>query len=424
MEVTIKNGILVDPANQVNAVTDLHIGQGIIKAIGPPPSDHNPERILDASNQYVFPGIIDLCTRLREPGEEYKATILSEARAACGGGITSMICPPDTFPIIDTPAMAHMIQNRAEAAGFASVHPLGALTTGLKGEQLTDMATLIDAGCVGVSNALISVENSLLMRRAMQYASTYSIPIFLTPKDPWLQGNGVVHEGRVSTRLGLPAIPEAAETVCVARDIALVETSGATAHIAMISCKRSVDKIRAARTRDLPITTSVSINHLLCTEDDIGEFNAQYKVIPPLRTESDRQGLIEGIVDGHVAAICSDHQPHGADAKLAPFSEAATGIAGIDTLLTLTYSLVRAGIIDLETAIAALTFNPARIAGLGVGRLNPGSPADLCIFDPDKQWQLDEQTMQSQGRNSPWYGTDLVGKVTMTLKQGEIVYKA
>lgn len=423
MDLTIRNGNLVDPANGINAVTDLHIGDGMIKAIGLPPSDHSPERIVDAENQYVFPGIVDLCTRLREPGEEYKATILSETRAACSGGITSMVCPPDTFPIIDTPAMAHMVQNRAQAAGFASVHPLGALTIGLRGEQLTDMATLADAGCIGVSNALVSVENSLLMRRAMQYASTYDIPVFLTPKDSWLQGNGVVHEGRISTRLGLPAIPEAAETVGVARDLALVETSGATAHIAMVSCRRSVDKIRAAQNRNIPVTASASINHLLCTEDNIGEFDAQYKVIPPLRTESDRQGLIAGIVDGHVAVICSDHQPHGADAKLAPFSEAAIGIAGIDTLLTLAYTLVRDGIIDLETVISAMTDNPARIAGLDCGKLNSGSPADLCIFDPDKPWQLNEQTMQSQGRNSPWYGTDLVGKVTMTLKRGEIVYE-
>ena len=280
MELTIRNGKLVDPASGVHAVTDLHIGKGVVKAVGPSPADHHPERIVDAADQYVFPGIVDLCTRLREPGEEYKATILSETRAACSGGITSMVCPPDTFPIIDTPAMAHLVRNRAQAAGFAGVHPLGALTIGLKGGQLTDMATLADAGCVGVSNALVSVENSLLMRRAMQYASTYDIPVFLTPRDPWLQGNGVVHEGRISTRLGLPAIPEAAETVGVARDLALVETSGATAHIAMVSCRRSVDKIRAARNRDIPVTASVSINHLLCTEDNVGEFDAQYKVIP------------------------------------------------------------------------------------------------------------------------------------------------
>ena len=422
MAISIKNGHLIDPANHINEITDIHISDGLIAGIGRLPAGFKPASIIDGSGQYIFPGIIDLCVRLREPGEEYKATILSETRAAASGGITSMICPPDTFPIIDTPAMAYMIRNRAEVAGFADVHPLGALTVGLKGERLTDMATLIDAGCVGVSNALVAVENTLLMRRAMQYASTFDISVFLTPRDPWLQGNGVVHEGVVSTELGLPAIPEAAETVGVARDITLVETSGARAHFELISCERSVYKIKEAQQRNVPITASVSINHLTCTEDDIGEFDTQYKVMPPLRTKLDRKGLIQGVANGQIATICSDHQPHNADAKLAPFSEAATGMAGLDTLLSLSFSLVEKRMLDITTVIAALTVNPAKIAGLHRGSLGVGDVADLCLFDRHKRWQLNDTTMKSRGKNSPWIGKWLTGKVTLTIKQGNIIF--
>ena len=423
MKIAVRNGHIVDPANAVDGVQDIYVDEGFIVAVGQDPDNFTPDTVIDARGQYVLPGIVDLCARLREPGEEYKATIRSESMAAASAGITTMICPPDTFPIIDTPAMAHMIKDRAEDAGFCTVHPLGALTTGLKGEQLTDMAMLMDAGCIGVSNALEPVENSLVMRRAMQYASTYDIRVFLTPKDHWLQGNGVVHEGVVSTWLGLPAIPEAAETVGVARDLALVETSGASAHFQLISCRRSIFKIAEARQRDVPVTASVSIHHLLCSEENIGAFDTQYKVMPPLRTTKDRDGLIQGIIDGDIAAICSDHQPHSADAKLAPFSEAATGIAGIDTLLALTYSLVKSGSLDLSTAISALTINPATIAGLDAGHLSVGASADLCLFDGSREWVLDENTMISRGRNSPFFGQKLSGKVTSTIRRGKIVFQ-
>lgn len=434
MNTVIRNGHLVDPANGINGINNIYISDGkiiaIVAATAKPATDKFPiDDEIDAAGQYVFPGLIDLCTRLREPGEEYKATIKSETWAAVSAGITRMVCPPDTFPIIDTPAMVHMIQNRADDLGYAKVHPLGALTVSLQGQRLTDMATLMDAGCVGVSNALETVENTLVMRRAMQYASTYGLPIFLTPKDKWLQGNGVVHEGEVSTRLGLPAIPEAAETVGVARDLALIETSGAQAHFDLLSCRRSVTMIAEAQQRGLPVTAGVAIHHLLCSENDIGVFNAQYKVMPPLRTERDKAALIAAVAKGQIAAICSDHQPHGVDAKLAPFSEAAIGIAGIDTLLTLTLSLVAQdnqtkNQLTMDQAIAALTINPAKIIGIDAGHLAVGATADLCLFDANKKWQLDDQTMQSKGRNSPFLGKQMIGKVTRTIISGKTVFDA
>ena len=423
MNILIQGGRIVDPANGLDGIANLGIADGRIEFVGDAPAGFTADRVIDAGGQWVLPGLIDLTARLREPGEEQKATIASETAAAAAGGITHLVCPPDTWPVIDTPAMANMVRDRADSSGFCTVHPLGALTKGLVGERLTDMAMLADAGCVGVSNGLQAVENTLVMRRAMQYASTYDIPVFLAPQDPWLTGNGVVHEGEISTRLGLPAIPEAAETVGVARDLALIETSGARAHVNLLSTARSVDMIREARENGLPVSASVAVHQLILTESHIGAFDTRYKVFPPLRTERDRVALIEGVRDGTIGVICSDHQPHGADAKLAPFGEAAAGIAGLESLLALVLSLVRSGDLERLDAIAALTANPSAVIGIDGGHLSAGSVADICIVDPDLGWMLETGTMRSRGRNSPFIGEHLTGRVTMTMRQGNVTFQ-
>lgn len=419
----IRGGRVIDPANRVDRIADVAIVDGRIDSIGSVSSGAVFEREIDANGMIVMPGVVDLTARLREPGEEQKATIASETAAAVAGGITRLVCPPDTWPVVDTPAMALMIQDRAEASGQSHVHPLGALTVGLLGEKLTDVAMLLDAGCVGVSNGTHAVQNTLVMRRAMQYASTYDMPVFLTPQDPWLMGNGVVHEGAVSTRLGLPAIPEAAETVGVARDLALIETSGARAHISLLSCARSVDMIEEAIGHRLPVSASVAIHQLLLSESDIGAFDTRYKVFPPLRTAADRDALIDGVRRGVISTICSDHQPHGADAKLAPFSEAAAGIAGLDTLLALTLGLAESHDISLSTLVAALTTNPAAVIGIDAGHLRPGGAAELTVFDPRNLWQCDNDTMVSRGRNSPFMCREIIGRTRLTLVDGEVRFE-
>ncbi len=423
MSLLIHGGCLVDPANHIDGARDVYIEHGKIVAIDAPSKNRAAAQKIDAAGLLVLPGIIDLCARLREPGDTHIATIASETEAAVSGGITRLVCPPDTSPVVDTPAMVGMIQDRARACGFARVHPLGALTAALGSERLADMALLMEAGCVGVSNAWHAVENTLVMRRAMQYAATYDLPVFATPSDPWLQGNGVAHEGEISTRLGLPAIPEAAETVGVARDLALMETSGARAHFALLSCGRAVDMVAEAAARGLPVTAGVAIAHLHLNEKHIGAFDSRCKVLPPLRTERDQLALIRGLADGVIGAICSDHQPHDADAKLAPFAEAAAGIAGVDTLLTLSMQLVAQQALPRAVVVAALTANPAAIIGLDAGHLGLGGAADLCLFDPNLEWPLDLDSMRSRGKNSPWFGRTLRGKVVATFIDGEAVYR-
>jgi len=420
LKIRIRNGRIIDPMSRENSVRDVFVDHGFIVDPRAAGNDFTADHEIDANDRIVCPGLVDLQARLREPGEEHKATMQSELSAAIAGGITSVCVPPDTNPVIDTPAMVHMVRQRGRRIQKARVYPLGALTVGLAGEQLTDMAALRDAGCTAVSNADHIIDNTLVMRRAMQYASTFDLTVFLTPLDHWLKGNGCVHEGEISTRLGLPAVPEAAEVVALARDLALIETTGVRAHISQVSCARSVEKIREAKARGLRVTAAVSAHHLHLSEQDIGEFDTRYHVMPPVRSIADRDALRDGLASGVIDAICSDHQPHGLDAKLVPFSESAQGIAGLETLLPLTLRLVNEKVISLFDAISRVTIQPARILGIDVGQLTPGAPADVCIFDPEATWLVDATGLQSRGSNTPFDGTLLSGVVGTVLTAGSI----
>jgi dihydroorotase len=422
MNVLITGGRLIDPANGVDEVRDLFICDGKVSRLNDNSGKIPIDKTLNASGLVVCPGLVDLQARLREPGEEHKATLATELAAAVVGGITTICCPPDTDPVIDTPAMVQMIRQRAEEIGLTQVYPVGALTRSLAGELLTNMAALKDAGCVALGNAENAIDNTLVMRRAMQYAATFDLAVFLNALDPWLKGNGCVHEGEVSTRLGLPVIPEAAETVALARELALIETTGVRGHITQLSCGRSVTKLAEARQRGLAVTAAVSAHHLHLSEQNIGEFDTRFHVIPPLRSIADRDRLRQGLAEGVIDAICSDHQPHGSDAKLAPFSESAPGIAGLETLLSLTLQLVNEGALTLPKAVAALTANPARIIGIDIGQLSIGARANLCVFDPNKQWQVDAEKLRSSGTNTPFDQQTLPGVVCWTLIDGKIVH--
>ena len=423
MRLWIRNGRLIDPANKVDAIQDLWIADGHIAAIGAAPAGFQADRSIDATGLVVCPGLVDLCARLREPGQEHKATIASETAAAAAAGITTLICPPDTDPVIDTPAVANLVQQRARAAGKARVLTLGALTQGLESTQLSEMGALKEAGCVGMSNARRPVANTLVMRRAMEYAATHDLTVFLHAEDAWLSNRGCVHEGQVGNRLGLPGIPEAAETVAVARDLALAHQTGVRAHFCCLSSAQAVRMVARAQYDGLPITADVSAHHLHLTEIDIGDFDGQCHVLPPLRTQRDRDGLLSGLAKGTLQAICSDHQPHEADAKLAPFAATAPGISALETLLPLGLRLAANKVMSLPEVIARLTYQPARLLGIAAGTLGVGAVADLCLFDPEAQWEFAPEHMLSRGRNTPFAGWQFTGRTIMTIFAGKIVFE-
>lgn len=424
MRIAIRGGRLIDPANGADAIQDLFITDQRVTGVGLAPEGFRPDRELDARGRIVCPGLIDLCARLREPGAEHKATIASEAYAAAQAGITTLVCPPDTDPVIDETAVVELIRRRAEAAGFARVLTLGALTRGLHGEHLAEMAALKEAGCVGVSNASQPLINTLVLRRALEYAATYDLTVFLTPADPWLTGYGCIHDGAVATRLGLPGIPAAAETAVVARDLALIEEIGVHAHFCRLSSARAVEMVAQAQSQGLPVTADVSAHHLHLSEVDIGRFDSFCHVLPPLRGLRDKEGLRRGLSEGVIAAICSDHQPHEPDAKQAPFSDTAPGISGLDTLLALSLRLVEDGLLSRSSLIERLTAAPARILGLDAGHLGVGATADICIFDPDHAWRLETGAIVSRGHNSPFLGGEFRGRVIYTLLAGRVIYEA
>jgi dihydroorotase len=425
MNLLIKNGLLVDPERATQGRTDLYLQDGRISGVGEAPAGFVAEQTVDAGGRWVMPGLIDCQARLRDPGQPEKANIESETRAAIQNGITTICVAPDTQPPIDNSATVELIHHRNEMFGHrARVYPIGALTRGLGGEQLSNMASLRDNGCIAFSNAKQPLANNLVQRRAMDYAAGQQSLVVIQPLDQDLLGDGCAHEGAVATRLGLPAIPEAAETAALAKDIELVAQTGARTHFGQLSCARSVDMIRRAKAKGLPISADCAIHQLFLTDHDIGNFDSNMFTIPPLRSQYDRDALREGVADGSIDCLCSDHQPHEIDAKLKPFPSAEPGISGLDTLLALALRLVNEDLLPLPELIARLTLNPAAILELPGGRIEIGAAADLIIVDPDTHWICKPENFVSKGRNTPFAGWDFQGSVTHTLIGGEVVYQA
>ncbi|MEM7018681.1 MAG: dihydroorotase, partial [Pseudomonadota bacterium] len=417
---SILGGRTIDPASGLDQINDIHIADGAILHIGITPEGFAPEQQIQANGKIVCPGFVDLCARMREPGEEYKATIRSEARAAVRNGITTLCCPPDTDPIIDTTAVAELLQQRAREAGMSKVLPIAALTQQLEGQHLSEMNSLKIVGCIGMSNALKPIENTEVMRHAMAYAATCEMPVFLHPRESWLGRKNCLHEGIVSARLGLPGIPETAETIAVARDLLLIELTGVRAHFCRLSTARAVNMVKTAQAQGLPVTADVSAHQLFLTEQDVQDYDTACYVYPPLRTPRDRDALRDGLSQGIVGAICSDHQPHEPDAKDLPFIESASGISALDTLLPLALKFGDEMDISMPKVLAFITNKPAGILGLDTGRLEAGRPADICIFDPEQNRELSPATMHSVQHNSPFLGLTVKGLVTHTLVDGKL----
>ncbi|MBI1195447.1 MAG: dihydroorotase [Gammaproteobacteria bacterium] len=421
--ISIVGGRLIDPANGIDGLSDIHIAEGQVVSVGPVPDGFTPDRTIAADGMIVCPGLVDLRAKLREPGQEHKGTIASETRAAAAGGITTLCCPPDTSPVVDTPAVARMIQDRASSAGYARVVPLGALTQGLDGQRLSEMAALLEAGCCGVSNGRRPMASLQVMRRALEYAASFDMTVFIHPEVYELANGGCAHEGAVASRLGLPGIPTAAETVAVAGLLELIALVGVRAHFCLISTARGAQLIARARHDGLQVTADVSAHHLHLSELDVLDFDDRCHLHPPLRTLRDRDGLRQWLAQDGIDVICSDHQPHEGDAKLAPFPSTAAGLSGLETLLPLSLRLVDAGVLSLSGMISRLTDRPARILGVEAGRLEPGMPADVCIFDPEATWTVDARSMLSKGHYTPFMGWEMKGQVAYTLLSGRVVHE-
>ena len=424
MNIQIKNGRLIDPKNKIDAVQDVFIAAGKILATSKAPAGVVAEQIIDAAGLVVIPGLIDLAARLREPGYEYKATLESEMSAAVAGGITSLACPPDTEPPLDEPGLVEMLKHRARALSQTNVYPVGALTYGLKGVELTEMAELADAGCVAFSQADASLTDTRVLMRAMQYAATFGFGVWLRPQDSFLARDGVAHDGEVATRLGLPAIPVCAETIALATMLQLARETGVRLHICRLSSAAGVAMIREAKKDGLALTCDVSMNHIHLSEMDIGYFDSNCHLVPPLRNQRDRDALRRGLQDGVIDAICSNHSPVDEDAKQLPFAEAEAGATGLELLLPLVLKWAQQGKLTISDAIAKVTHNSAQILNIDAGHLSPGAAADVCIFDPASYWKVEAAALKSQGKNTPFLGMEMQGKVRYTLVNGQIVYQS
>lgn len=424
MKILIKNGRLIDPKNNIDTTQDIYIAAGKIVGIGSGPAGFEATQTLDASGLLVLPGLVDLSARLREPGFEHKATLESEMQAAVAGGVTSLACPPDTDPVLDEPGLVEMLKHKAKQLHLAHVYPLGAITRQLQGKQLTEMSELTEAGCVGFSQADVAITDTQVLWRAMQYAATFGYTIWLRPEEPHLASGGTAHDGEVASRLGLKGIPAAAETLAIASILTIARETGASIHLCRLSTAEGVEMVRAAKRQGLPVTCDVSINHLHLTEHDIGYFDPNCHLRPPLRGQRDRDALSQGVIDGTIDAICSDHTPVDDDAKLQPFGEAEAGATGLELLLPLVCKWADEQNIPLTQALAAVTTKAAAILDIPAGELSLHADADLCLLDPAQEWKVEANALQSQGKNTPFLGLHLRGKVRYTLVNGQLVYQA
>jgi dihydroorotase len=421
----IKNGRVIDPANGIDQVTDLFISNGLIAALGTAPDGFVADHVIDASGLVVAPGLVDLSARLREPGYEYKATLESEMQAAMQGGVTSLVCPPDTDPVLDEPGLVEMLKHRARILDQANVHPLGALTMGLKGQALTEMAELTEAGCVGFSQAEEPVLDTTVLLRAMQYARTFGFTVWLRPQDAHIGRGGVAHAGPLASRLGLSGVPVMSETIALHTIFELMRASGARVHLCRMSSAAGLALVAAAKKEGLPVTCDVGVHHLHMTDADIGFFDPNARFNPPLRSQRDRDAIRACLLDGTVDAVCSDHTPVDDDEKLLPFAEASPGATGLEMLLALVLKWAgdQHGDGALARALAKVTHEPARIAGLSAGTLSVGVAADVVLFDPDTRWRVERSALASQGKHTPFLGYELAGQVRATLVRGRIAFQ-
>jgi len=434
MKILIRSGRVLDPASNRDGPADVAIAAGRIEAIGPAHPDFGADRVIDATGCIVAPGLVDLAARLREPGLEQEGMLESELAAAAAGGVTSLVCPPDTDPTLDEPGLVEMLKFRARKLSRCRLFPLGALTRGLRGEALTEMAELTEAGCVGFAQAEAPVTDTLVLMRAMQYAATFGYTVWLRPQDPWL-GRGVAASGAIATRLGLAGIPVAAETVALHTLFELVRTTGARLHLCRMSSAAGVALLRAARAEGLPVTADVSVQSLHLTDVDIGYFNPAMRLTPPLRQDRDRAALRAGLADGTIDALVSDHMPVRADEKHLPFAEALPGATAIELLLSLALKWAAEEGLPLARGLEVVTAAPVRVLGPAIGmlsasagRLVEGGVADICIFDPDAEWTVTPQVLRSQGKHTPFSfehgGTCLPGRVRTTLVAGTVAFES
>lgn len=423
MKWRIRGGRVIDPVNGCDETLDLWIDGDTIAATGRRPAGFEARREIDARGLQVWPGLVELNARLREPGAEHKATIASELAAAARGGFTTVCCMPDTDPVIDTPAVVELIYQRARNVRGARVRCIGALTRDLGGEVLAEMHALRTIGCVGVTNARHAIRDSGVLLNALDYAATLGLTVFLQSEDPWLAAGGVMHEGAASTRAGLVGIPPEAELVGLARDLLLVEKSGVRAHFSGLSTARSVAALKAARRRGATISADVGMPHLHLVDSDIDNDDARFHLRPPLRAAADRRGLGRALADGGIDAVSAQHEPHDQDAKAAPFAASEPGASGFDTFVPLLLELVARGTLDLARAVASASVAPAAIIGLPPPALSAGCVADITLVDPAKIWTATDDAFASAGRNSPFHGRRLSGRAVLTAVGGRIVFE-